>query len=99
MDFEGFDWDAGNREKCCKHGVSVQEIEEVLLGHPIFAPDRAHSSPAEQRFIAVGRTAGGRAMFVAFTVRLKGGRKLARPVSARYMHKKEADRYARQTSN
>ena len=99
MEFEGFDWDAGNREKCCKHGVSVREIEEVLRADPIFSPDHVHSSPAEQRFIAVGRTLAGRAMFVAFTLRLKDGRQLARPVSARYMHKKEAERYARQTSN
>ena len=25
----GFDWDAGNRAKCQKHGVSVAEVEEV----------------------------------------------------------------------
>jgi uncharacterized DUF497 family protein len=43
MRFDGFDWDAGNRDKCGKHGVSVGEIEATLRGSPIFAPDEAHS--------------------------------------------------------
>jgi uncharacterized DUF497 family protein len=30
MEFDGFDWDAGNREKCRKHGVSTAEIEEPV---------------------------------------------------------------------
>jgi len=28
----GFDWDDGNREKCCKHGVTREEIEGVFRG-------------------------------------------------------------------
>lgn len=27
---DGFDWDAGNRDKCQKHGVSIPEIEHVI---------------------------------------------------------------------
>jgi uncharacterized DUF497 family protein len=34
----GFDWDAGNLEKCQKHGVSIAEIEAVLRGDPQIAP-------------------------------------------------------------
>lgn len=91
MDFSGFDWDAGNREKCQTHGVSLREIEWVLQ-HGAVAPDLVHSI-AEQRFIAVGRTQEGRAAFVAFMLRLRDGQWLARPFSARYMHAKEARRY------
>jgi hypothetical protein len=88
----GFDWDAGNLEKCQKHGVPVAEIEELLSSDPGVAPDPDHSA-REDRFIAVGRNAAGRPLFVAFTLRIKDGQRLIRPVSARYMHKKEIEGY------
>jgi uncharacterized DUF497 family protein len=93
----GIDWDDGNREKCQKHGVSLAEIEHALSANPRFAPDREHSA-AEDRFIAVGRTAENRPVFVAFTFRVKDGRMWIRPVSARYMHGKEADRYEKESA-
>jgi uncharacterized protein len=92
---ESFDWDAGNREKCRKHGVRISEIERLLSSAPGIAPDRKHSG-TEQRFIAVGRNARGRPMFVAFTLRTKRGRVLIRPISARYMHKKEIENYEKE---
>ena len=91
----GFDWDEGNREHCRKHGVSIAEIEAVLRGSPRVAPDLGHAH-LEDRLIAIGRTAVGRPVFVAFTLREKGGRRLIRPVSARYMHAKEIERYEAQ---
>lgn len=51
----GFDWDKGNLDKCRKHGVSIEEIEEVLANNPLVAPDHKHSS-AETRFLAIGKT-------------------------------------------
>ena len=88
----GFDWDDGNLEKCRKHGVSIGEIEALLSSDPHVAPDLEHSAE-EDRFIAVGRTAAGRPLFVAFMFRMKDGERLVRPVSARYMHRKEIERY------
>jgi uncharacterized protein len=88
----GFDWDTGNLEKCQKHGVSVAEIEALLRSDPGIAPGPDHSAQ-EDRFIAVGRNAAGRPLFVAFTFRMKDGQRLIRPVSARYMHKKEIEGY------
>jgi len=88
----GFDWDEGNRAKCRKHGVLIAEIEALLRGDPRVAPDLRHSA-AEDRFIAVGRNAHGRALFVAFTFRTREGARLVRPVSARYMHRKEVEGY------
>lgn len=90
-----FDWDDGNREKCRKHGVSIEEIEHVLSDRPLVAPDIRHSGP-EDRFVAVGRTPAGRPLFVAFTIRGRDGRDLLRPVSARYMHRREIARYEAQ---
>lgn len=95
MTIAGFDWDEGNRAKCLKHGVSIVEIEALLRGEPHVAPDPSHSA-AEDRFIAVGRNAQGRALFVAFTFRTKAGERFIRPVSARYMHSKEVASYEAQ---
>jgi uncharacterized DUF497 family protein len=88
----GFDWDAGNRQKCQKHGVSIAEIEAVLRSDPQVAPAPKRTF-AEERFIAVARTTAGRAVFIAFTFRIRGELRLVRPISARYMHVKEIERY------
>jgi uncharacterized protein len=90
--FSGFDWDRWNRKKCEKHGVSVEDIEHLLRNRPRIAPDLKHSHK-EDRFIAVGRSLRGRPVFVAFTVREKFGKNFIRPVTARYMHKKEREKY------
>ena len=97
MDVDGFDWDEGNREKCRKHGVSIAEIEGMLRKDPRIAPDMGHSTE-EDRFIAVGKTSRGRPVFVAFTFRTKAGRRLIRPVTARFMHKKEIAAYEKTES-
>ena len=83
-----FDWDDGNLAKAQKHGLTREEIEGFFRARPLVAPDPKHSQ-AEQRFIAVGRTDGGRPAFVAFCWR--GDR--IRPISARYMHAREVRRY------
>jgi uncharacterized protein len=88
----GFDWDEGNRAKCQKHGVSVEEIEVLFALDPRIAPDPKHSTD-EDRLIAVGRTNAGRPLFVAFTMRTKAERHLIHPVTARYMHAKEIAAY------
>jgi len=88
----GFDWDEGNWAKCQKHGVSIIEIEALFRGSPSVAPNPKHSA-IEDRFIAVGRTNAGRPIFVAFTFRVKGGHRLIRPVSARFMHATEIAAY------
>lgn len=86
------DWDEGNRKKCQKHGVSVSEISQLFRSNPRIAPDLKHSDE-EDRFIAVGRTEEGRPLFVAFTIRMKRRKQFIRPVSARYMRKKEISAY------
>ena len=90
--FAGFDWDAGNREKCERHGVPATEIEHVFHGVVAVHPDPEHSV-AEQRYKAIGRTAGGRHVFVVFAIRRRAGKPLIRPISARYMHRREVEHY------
>lgn len=92
--FDGFAWDSGNRDKCRKHGVSLAEIESLFVdGDPFVLPDTRHSL-REQRLLAIGRSAGGRHLYVVFTMRQVGLEVLLRPISARYMHAKEVRAYA-----
>jgi uncharacterized DUF497 family protein len=85
---DGFDWDAGNRVKCTKHGVPISTIESLFEREVHVQPDLRHST-TETRFLAIGRDARGRHVFVAFTFRARGGLRLIRPISARWMHAKE----------
>lgn len=88
----GFDWDDGNREKCTGHGVSIADIESVFQGEVWTFPDAAHSK-RETRYLAIGQTEAGRHVFLAFTIRLRGGERWLRPISARFMHAKEIRHY------
>ena len=91
-------WDKGNRAKCEKHGLSVAAIEDLFARPLAVLPDKAHSQ-REKRFLAIGRTDKGRSVFMVFTLRKKGDDVLIRPISARYMHKKEVDAYEKENPN
>lgn len=97
MQIAGFDWDEGNRSKCRHHGVSAAAIEELFRRPIAVLPDPVHSN-SEERFKAVGRTSKGRGVFVVFTFRTRRGKRLIRPISARYMHKREVDHYEKETA-
>ncbi|MEQ1889073.1 MAG: BrnT family toxin [Alphaproteobacteria bacterium] len=88
----GFDWDAGNLEKCLKHGVSRMEIEALFLQPLAVLPDKGHSL-SEKRLKAVGRNNTNRSIFLVFTMRSRNGNIFIRPISARYMHAKEIRHY------
>jgi uncharacterized protein len=84
----GFDWDDGNLEKCQKHGVSVAEIEGLFRRPRTVRVDLEHSL-GEERLRAIGRSNDGRYVFLVFTIRERNGEGFIRPISARYMHRKE----------
>ena len=86
MKVAGFDWDEGNWPKCGKHGVSREEIEEVLSSTPAVMSDPFAEEP---RMRAIGTTAAGRYVFLVFMLRQIDGETRLRPISARYMHQKE----------
>ncbi len=92
MKVAGFDWDDGNWPKCGKHGVSLEEIEQVLPGTAVM-PD---PHPDEPRLRAIGRTKAGRFVFLVFMLRQDDVQTLLRPISARFMHQKEIDHYENQ---
>ena len=94
MKVNGFDWDSGNKDKCQKHGVSISEIEHLFTNppSPLMMHDEKHSND-ENRLIAIGQTEEGRSVFVGFTLRDVDGKMLIRPITARYMHQKEVNKY------
>lgn len=91
----GFDWDDGNRAKCRQHGVSPAEVEALFDRPVLLVPDEAHSEE-EERLRAIGKTARGRSVFLVFTIRERNGERLIRPISARYMHRKEVASYEKE---
>ena len=93
MVISGIDWDAGNWPKCGKHGVSREEIEQVLLRTPAVMSD---PHPDEPRMRAIGKTHAERYVFLVFTLRQSEAKIRLRPISARYMHQKEIDHYESQ---
>jgi len=90
MRISEFDWDAGNWPKCGEHGLSKSEIESVFRNGP---QTNADPSILERRFRAVGRNDEGRHVFIVYSIRVRGGARFIRPISARYMHAKEVRRY------
>ncbi len=91
--FSGFVWDDGNRRKCQKHGVPISEIEYVLAHAETLVMPDPKNTQTEVRLLAIGRTEKGRYMFVVFTPRQSGHTTLLRPISARYMHRREIRKY------
>jgi Uncharacterized protein conserved in bacteria len=49
MKISGFDWDDGNWPKCAEHGLSREEVEEVILNEPAVLSD---PYPSEARPIS-----------------------------------------------
>jgi uncharacterized DUF497 family protein len=93
----GFEWDEGNRAKCQIHGVSIGEIEELFTQRHTSHVDLEHSS-VEERFKAIGQTGAGRFVFLVLTLREHDGKAYLRPISARYMHRKEIEHYEEENS-
>jgi len=56
LQFDGFDWDRGNRAKCQKHGLSIALIES-LFARPLAIIPSAADSQEERRLCAVGQAA------------------------------------------
>jgi uncharacterized DUF497 family protein len=93
-----FDWDTANIKKLHKHKVSMPEVESVFHSEVLVLLDLKHSNQ-EIRYIAIGRGLSGRKLFVVFTNRIKNEEHSTRIISARYLHKKEEDRYEKYQEN
>lgn len=87
LDFGGFEWDDGNRNKI-QIRFKIIEVEEFFYQNLLVIKDNKHSDH-EERFIAIGKGPGDRAMFVCFTMR----HYKIRVISARFMRAKEVAVY------
>ncbi len=86
----GFEWDRGNSGKNLrKHGVSDSECEQVFFNQPLVALDDGAHSLSEDRLLVLGKTDGGRKLFVVCTIRDT----MIRVISAREMTRKEREAY------
>ena len=88
-----FDWDAGNLHHATKRDdVTRAEIEFVLSNDPMVKPD-PHPPEIEERWNAIGKSQSGREMFIVFMFREVEEVLCIRPISARFMHRKEIEKY------
>lgn len=95
-DCAGFDWDDDNAQKNWqRHRVTPEEAEELFFNEPLVVRTDVRHSGREKRYQALGQTATGRRLFVAFTVR----RQLIRVISARDMNQNEARLYGKAEEN
>ncbi len=90
-DLEGFQWDAGNREKNWHgHEVLAGEIEQSFFNRPVIVAPHPKHSRVEQRHFLLGRSNEGRELTITFTIRGK----FVRPIMARPMSRRERRIYA-----
>lgn len=69
-----FDWDEHNVPKVEAHGVRTEEAEQVLLDPDRVVVPGKRADLGEARFVAIGRTNGGRLLGVVFVRRSRGVR-------------------------
>ena len=79
-----------------KHGVSIYEVEEVLLRRPYARRAERGRVPGEDLYAAFGQTAAGRYLAVFFVHKRPG---VALPISARDMSVRERRSYERREKN
>lgn len=88
-----FEWDKGNSEKPKKHGLTLEETEEVFLDdYKVIFGDWKHSV-VEQRVTLLCKTRRGRLLNVTYTMR----KTKIRVITARPINKREVKLYEKAT--
>lgn len=88
----GFQWDDANIDKNWeRHKVTPEDAEDVFFHEPLVVGGDVGHSNREKRYYALGQTAFGRRLFVAFAIR----ENLIRVISARDMNRNETEIYRR----
>lgn len=90
--FHEIEWDEFNIDKIEGHGVGAYEVEEAFEAPYVLLRGKKKRRPGrmERRMVLLGRTLGGRYVFIVFED--KGGGR-ARPISARDMEDDERRLY------
>lgn len=86
----GFEWDKGNIDKNYqKHGIAPNETEQVFTDEDVQVERDIKHQEKEKRYIAIGKNAVDRILFVVFTLR----KHKIRVISARVADQKERRLY------
>lgn len=85
MYIHAFDWDEKNENHIANHGVTIFEVEEVILFRKPF-----YQKSREGKYIAYGVTEEGRYLFIVFVIKDTGRIKV---ITARDMIGKEKRYY------
>ncbi len=62
-----FEWDEDNVKHIARHGITPEEVEQVVRGNPLLVEAQYRSG--EQRTLCAGRTAEGKHVAVVYTMR------------------------------
>ena len=82
----GFEWDKGNVDKSYrKHGITPNETEQVFTDEDVQVERDIKHQEKEERYIAIGKNAADRVLFIIFTLR----KHKIRMISARAANQKE----------
>ncbi len=76
-----------------KHGVSPQEVDEIIFGHPVYRKVQKGHVPEEHVYAALGQTEAGRYLIVFLIYKAT---REALILSARDMSDRERRQYERQ---
>ena len=85
-------WTDEDIEHIARHGVTPEEVEEVLDSRPLWLKGRRHPETGLMILNAFGRTEAGRYLFVVFSPR---GRGRGRCITAREMDSRSRRLYHR----
>jgi len=88
MSLSVFEWDEDNVTHAIRHGVSKDEIEEIILDADLICKGRSGA------YLAYGQTMDGRYLLAVFEYK---GRNIAWPYSARPLTQNEKNKLKRRT--
>ena len=89
----GFEWDKGNIDKNYqKHSITPNEAEQVFTDEGAQVEKDIKHQEKEERYIAIGKDAQNKILFVVFTLR----KHKIRVISARVANQKERRLYEEQ---
>jgi uncharacterized DUF497 family protein len=89
-----FEWDARKANRnLAKHGVSFDEAVTAFVDQDALEGQDVRHSGQESRFLRLGRSALGRVLMVAYTLRTSGHGEAIRIISARRASRKERAAY------
>ncbi len=85
-------WSESDAAHIVRHGVTPEEVEEILAANPVWRKGRTHPETGRVSLIALGRTEAGKYLFVVLSPRELGR---ARCVTALEMDDKARRFYER----